>query len=131
MVQSATQLESIDLEKLARIASGLNDGTHCTALDSLTRIGSKNIIVFLAFDDDNQTRWVARFPLLGGNGKDNTYLGEAVESMVVTMQYVSEHTSIPIPKVHHWDGTSANELGRPYVIMEAVKGNSLLELERR
>jgi hypothetical protein len=44
------------------------------------------------------------------------------------MQYISEHTSIPVPKIHHWDGTSANELGRPYVIMDAVKGNSLLEL---
>ena len=130
LVNGTTQVEAIDLEKLTRIASELNNGIQCVALDSLTRVGSKNIIIFLAFDDEVSTRWVARFPLLGHHGKDNTYLGEAIESMAVTMQYVSDHTSIPIPKIYHWDGTSANELGRPYVIMEAVKGNSLLELER-
>jgi len=130
LMDGAVQLESIDLDKLTRIATELTNGAECMALESMTRIGSKNIIIFLAFDDEKNTRWIARFSLLGRQASDNSCLAEAIESMVVTMQYVADHTSIPVPKVHHWDGTSANELGRPYTIMDAMKGNSLVELER-
>jgi aminoglycoside phosphotransferase (APT) family kinase protein len=124
------QLDTIDLEKLRDLASELNNGAKCRILPSLTRIGSKNIIIFLAFKDSASTRWIARFPLIKDHLTDNTHLAELIESMVVTMGFISERTSIPVPKVHHWNATSTNVFGRPYVIMDAVKGNTLLELER-
>jgi hypothetical protein len=48
--------------------------------------------------------------------------------MVATMQYVSENTTIPVPQIHSWDSTAANELGTPYVLMDAVEGSTVYDL---
>lgn len=129
--EAVRQYKSIDLNMLKRIAERVKNGGTCDILTTMTRIGAFNIVIFLAFDDEAATRWVARFPVtgLGGLTPDNAILSDVLESMVTTMRYVSESTSIPVPKVHHWSGTSDNELGRPYVLMDATKGNSLYELE--
>lgn len=132
--EALRQLNSIDMEVLCGIATKVNGGGKCTIVPSMTCIGASNIVVFIAFEEDtnNATRWIARFPLLElcGLTDDPGLLSEVVESMVATMQYVSERTSIPLPKVHHWDGTFENELGRPYVLMDAARGNNLYELDR-
>jgi hypothetical protein len=133
--EAMKQLNSIDMGVLCRIATRAHGRGSCTILPSMTCIGASNIVVFIAFDDDDEkdgTRWVARFPLLGLRGltDDPGLLAEVIDSMVTTMQYVSKHTSIPVPNVHHWNSTSSNELGRPYVLMDAARGNSLYELDR-
>lgn len=138
--EAIKQLNSIDMDVLCRVATKVHGRGSCTILPSMTCIGASNIVVFIAFDNDDDddddekdgTRWVARFPLLGLSGltDDPGLLAEVVDSMVTTMQYVSKHTSIPVPTVHHWNSTSSNELGRPYVLMDAARGNSLYELDR-
>lgn len=127
------QLQSFDLESLRALATRVKgDGTKCTILTSMTRIGAANIVLFIEFDDVSSTRWVTRFPLLGkyGLANDPKLLTESIESMITTMQYVSKSTTIPTPKIHCWSSTSENELKRPYVIMDATCGTSLYELER-
>ena len=130
--ESLKQLDSIDMEVLCGIATKANGGSKCSVIPSLTCIGASNIVVFIAFEDDNASRWVARFPLLNmcGLTDDPGMLKEIIESMVTTMQYVSEHTSIPLPAVRHCESTFANPLGRPFVLMDAARGNSLYELDR-
>jgi aminoglycoside phosphotransferase (APT) family kinase protein len=126
------ELQSVDAEALIRIASALNGEAKCTISPSMTCIGASNIVIFINFDDTHSTQWVARLPLLGFNSltDDSKLLTELIESMVTTMQHLSENTSIPVPKIHGWSGTSDNELNRPYVIMDAASGSNLYQLAR-
>jgi aminoglycoside phosphotransferase (APT) family kinase protein len=129
--EARRQYKSIDLQKLATLATRVRDKAgNCTTLPTLTRIGGSNIVIFLHFDDDEETRWVARFPVRGMMTFDNELLADVVHSMVVTMQVVAERTTIPVPKVHYWCETSDNELGRPFVLMDATTGVSLYDLEQ-
>ena len=129
--EARRQYNSIDLDKLAEIAARVrNNGEKCTPLPTLTRIGGSNIIVFLAFEDEENTRWTARFPVRGMITFDNDLLSDVIESMVATMRYVAERTCIPVPNVHYWNSTSDNELGRPFVLMDTAKGVSLYDLEQ-
>jgi hypothetical protein len=126
------ELQSIDLEVLARLASATNGGARCTISLPATRIGASNIVLFIDFDGASPTRWAARFPLVGWNcpTDDPKLLTELIESMVTTMKYLSQKTTIPLPKIHCWSGTSENELKRPYVIMDAASGSNMNELAR-
>jgi len=125
------QYKTIDLKKVAQLAAKIKGDGNCEVLEEMTQIGGSNIILFLAFDDDAATRWVARFPVVGPLGLTSDYdmLAESMESMVATMDYVSAYTSLPVPAIHHWTSSCNNEFGRPYVIMDAAKGNSLYELQ--
>jgi hypothetical protein len=124
------ELQSIDLDVLIGLATRVKGGTKCTISPSTTRIGAANIVFFIDFHDASSTRWVARFPLLGRNSltDDPELLTDFIESMVTTMQYVSQKTTIPLPKIHCWSSTSDNELKRPYVIMDATSGSNLYQL---
>ena len=129
--ESLRQCKTIDLDKLTKLAQAVKADGTCEVLRGMTQIGGSNIIMFLAFDDEAGTRWVARFPTIGSTGltADRNMLAKLIESMVATMAFVSDHTSLPVPKIHHWSSSSDNDLGRPYVIMDAAKGNSLYELQ--
>jgi aminoglycoside phosphotransferase (APT) family kinase protein len=129
--ETMRQCKTIDLKKLALLAQKVKGNGTCEVLYGMTQIGASNIIMFLAFDDDTATRWVVRFPTVGPLGLTPDYdmLAELIESMVTTMGYVSAHTSLPVPAIHGWSSSCNNELGRPYVIMDAAKGNSLYELQ--
>jgi hypothetical protein len=127
------ELQSIDLEVLKRIATAVNGKAECKISPSSTCIGASNIVVFIDFDDACSTRWVARFPLLGFNSltDDGKLLTELIESMVTTMQYLSENSCIPLPRIHNWSSTSENDLKRPYVIMDATSGSNLYQLAHK
>ncbi|KAI1928498.1 hypothetical protein LOZ65_001991 [Ophidiomyces ophidiicola] len=47
------------------------------------------------------------------------------ESEVATLQYVQEHTSIPVPKVLGWNSDPSNNVGSEYIIMEKADGVQL------
>jgi hypothetical protein len=117
---------------LMALATRLKGGGNCTISPSLTRFGAANIVLFIDFDDTSSTRWVARFPILGKYSltDDPKLLTESIESMITTMQYVSQNTTIPAPKIHCWSSTAENELKRPYAIMDAASGSNLYDLER-
>ena len=42
------------------------------------------------------------------------------ESEVATMNYLREHTSIPVPEVYHYDANPYNRLGGEYILMSKV-----------
>ncbi|KAI0938657.1 hypothetical protein AcV5_000290 [Taiwanofungus camphoratus] len=50
------------------------------------------------------------------------------ESEVATMQYLREHTSIPVPIVHHYDSNPFNRLGGEYIIMSKASGIPLSQV---
>ncbi|KAF9354826.1 hypothetical protein BGX26_007334 [Mortierella sp. AD094] len=48
------------------------------------------------------------------------------ESEVATMQFVSEKTSIRVPKVYAWDANPRNSVGAEYILMEKIPGVPLI-----
>ena len=42
------------------------------------------------------------------------------ESEVATMEYLREHTNIPVPRIHHYDASPYNRLGGEYILMSKV-----------
>ncbi len=42
------------------------------------------------------------------------------ESEVATMQYLWQHTNIPVPFVYHYDSNPYNRLGGEYILMSKV-----------
>jgi Phosphotransferase enzyme family len=48
-----------------------------------------------------------------------------MESEVATMNYVKQHTAIPIPTLYGYDCSYCNPLGCPYLLMEHIKGRPL------
>ncbi|KAF5350778.1 hypothetical protein D9758_010343 [Tetrapyrgos nigripes] len=44
------------------------------------------------------------------------------ESEVATMQYLREHTNIPVPIVYHYDSNPYNRLGGEYILMSKARG---------
>ncbi|KAJ3829145.1 hypothetical protein EV361DRAFT_878494 [Lentinula raphanica] len=44
------------------------------------------------------------------------------ESEVATMQYLREHTAIPVPLVYHYDSNPYNRLGGEFIIMSKARG---------
>ena len=39
---------------------------------------------------------------------------------VATIRYISEHTSVPVPKIYAWNSDASNVVGAEYMIMEKV-----------
>ncbi|KAI0735919.1 hypothetical protein C8Q76DRAFT_713735 [Earliella scabrosa] len=47
---------------------------------------------------------------------------------MVALQYIMDHASIPIPRIHAYDCDVQNVLGHPYMIMDYVDGTPLIEV---
>ena len=47
---------------------------------------------------------------------------EELRSEVVTIQFLCTHSTLPIPRIHGYDLDWTNQLGAPYVLMDAVHG---------
>ena len=47
---------------------------------------------------------------------------------VTTLQYISDHTTIPIPRVVAYDGSANNELGFEWILMTRMPGIPLKDL---
>ncbi|OSX63463.1 hypothetical protein POSPLADRAFT_1180391 [Postia placenta MAD-698-R-SB12] len=50
------------------------------------------------------------------------------ESEIATMQYLREHTDIPVPTVYHYDANPYNRLGGEYIIMSKAPGVPLAKV---
>jgi hypothetical protein len=51
-------------------------------------------------------------------------------SEVYTLDYVSQHTTIPVPRVFDYNVDANNPLGAPYILMEEVQGHYVEYLPR-
>ena len=47
------------------------------------------------------------------------------ESEIATIQYVKQHTSIPVPEIYYQDLNPDNAIGAAYVLMEKLPGRHL------
>jgi hypothetical protein len=95
--------------------------------------GAHDWIIFVQFED--KLEWVARIPLRSHDNRrqlpfDSELFKERYECMIATIDYVANHTHIPVPRIHHYDLSCNNVLLRPYILMDCLPGkpmSSILE----
>lgn len=87
--------------------------------------GSFNLVHIIQLDE---ARMVIRIPASGQFGGLHGPAKEALESQVQTINYIKEHTSLPVPTVFHLDTTAENEIGAPYIAMSYIGGCNVSRL---
>lgn len=85
--------------------------------------GSFNVCFRISFSDGGQDV-IIRFPKPGHTA--TTLRDEKVANEVQAIEYIRQHTTIPLPRVHSWGLTaeSPQNLG-PFIIMDYVNGTLL------
>ncbi|KFY46050.1 hypothetical protein V495_02690 [Pseudogymnoascus sp. VKM F-4514 (FW-929)] len=121
------QLASYDLDDgwrsdMEEFVSEYHKGEPCRVVERFE--GAFNHCFRLRFDLSNRADWLLRFPIPG----DVMYPGEKINQEVAAMEFIREHTDIPIPKVI----TSGRTDGRfeglgPFITMDFVDGERLDE----
>ncbi|KAJ7578719.1 hypothetical protein C8J56DRAFT_355276 [Mycena floridula] len=114
-----TTLKAVNWDILAEKACRLLQAEISSAKWGSHKRGAFNLVRFLHAGD---REIVARIPL-----EWDPKLPSSVprrQSEVATMQYIEEHTKIPIPHVFEYSH-SHTEIGRPYILMSKVDGVAL------
>ena len=116
-------LKFLNFGALCAIASALYPGEFTCEVDPAKYTwGGSNIVFELSFS--NGTYWIARVLLPDSahplEGKDYV-----MESEVATLRYLRQNTTIPVPSVYGHDADFNNEVGLPYILMEAMSGKKL------
>ena len=110
------KFESLDRRKICRYVSSLRAEQSCIISDQFTH-GGFNLVIEIVFDDG--VFWIARI-------RFDTDLADhqrrIMESEISTMQYVREHTTIPVPELHASDSGKNNPFQAPFILMEGVTG---------
>ncbi|PFH45300.1 hypothetical protein AMATHDRAFT_44171 [Amanita thiersii Skay4041] len=115
----------IKLEKLVNIASHIRSvpSTDCTIDIEKPLYGSFNLVYVITFSD--ATKWIARIPIHGVKESWSDRAAASMESQALTMRFIKQNTTIPIPEIIHYDTTLDNELGAPFVLMSWLDGKSV------
>ncbi|KAL4935705.1 hypothetical protein BDV06DRAFT_234005 [Aspergillus oleicola] len=108
--------------ELCRIASDHAGQFECVALDQVAS-GLNNIVRLLEFSD--RTRWAARVHI-----KRNTSSlvnSTKLENEVATMQFIKEHSSLPVPRVFAYESGENNPVGAAFILMEVLPGSVAMD----
>ncbi|OZJ03858.1 hypothetical protein BZG36_03676 [Bifiguratus adelaidae] len=113
----SVELEDLDIDALQDEVSVLF-GQPCIDISKLNEGGFHKIYNLLMMDG---SEYIARIAL-------PSYERYKTESEVATMKYIEQHTTIPVPKIIHYDSTSHNSVGAEYIIMSKVQGVRLCDV---
>lgn len=121
--------QHINFTALETLASAYRNGSPCRCLQE-TEAGGCNMIFFIEFLDG--TCWVARLPSRTNALRplEDPRSQEAMASMITTIEFLNEHSTLPVPEIYGYDVTCDNPLHRPYVFMSKLPGvliSSLLD----
>lgn len=106
--------------ELCRIVSGLSGHLECVALNQVAS-GLNNIVRLLEFSD--KTRWAARVHIR----RNNSSLSTKLENEVATMQFIKEHSSLPVPRVFAYDFDENNSVSAAFILMELLPGTVAMD----
>jgi hypothetical protein len=123
-ITADNETRDVDIGVLQHLASQHRGWVPCKCHHS-GDYGSYNIVFFIEFDDG--VTWVARLPMRrhAMRSLDDPLSQDTMSSVIATMQFVFQHTSIPVPEVYSYDVTSNNPLGRPYMLISKLSGTQL------
>jgi hypothetical protein len=119
-------IDRVDLKKIVSLAAAAHHRTTsltvpCT-ITPIPKVGAFNVVWFIDFADGVQ--WVFRTPI----AEWSPTLEKRLRSDIIGMQLIQSRTNIPIPRIHDFSVNPENAIGRPYMLMERVKGTQLCKL---
>ncbi|EEP79988.1 predicted protein [Uncinocarpus reesii 1704] len=113
--------DKTDWHAVVATASRLRNGKNCSIRRRFS-IGIFNMVKRIVFEDG--VSWVIRLrmPSLGGmlGRKERLPPGQALGMEVAAMIFFKTKTSIPVPKLYHYDLDPNNDIGAPYMMMEYI-----------
>jgi Phosphotransferase enzyme family len=125
-------IQSLNLDWLQSRVCALRGGSEqCVSRRDVFSSGQDHLVFELDFT--NSTPWIVRIskPPMPDYTGHNPHRGPAeMLSELGTIEYVCQHTSIPIPRIHDYNVESSNPLGAPYMLMDEVQGRSVQHLTR-
>lgn len=98
---------------------------ECTVIQP-ANYGSFNMVYSLEFSDG--VKWVIRIPAPGEHGSFTPTSSRFLRSDAMTMSFLRQNTSLPIPEIFDFDETINNEIGAPYILMSFAEGIPVSEL---
>ncbi|KAJ7739875.1 kinase-like domain-containing protein [Mycena metata] len=115
-------VDHIDLDVLSSLATQTRSGEIKCTVDPAPKIGAFNVVYFLEFTDG--VRWVARIPIPPWS--------EALQKRMsldrISLDFIGNNTTIPVPRIIDCQTTENNALGRPYTFMTFLPGTQLAKL---
>ena len=129
--QFAALLQHIRLDRLPQYASSLRRSqqaaegaqtadTHDCTIKQPSLFGSYHVVYVVAFADG--ARWVCKIPVNGYADHFDESSSKALRSEALTTQMLVRETTIPLPRVHHFDASVDNELCCPFILMDFIDG---------
>ncbi|KAF3482450.1 uncharacterized protein GIQ15_05209 [Arthroderma uncinatum] len=119
-------VEGISWGALAEICNNLK-GTPCTISEKYT-VGRSNLVRQIRFIDDQI--WVARLRLPRKDGKPASQVEDSIISCAESLTFLRKRTQVPAPEVYHYDPSSNNPVGAPYILMKYVHGTLAKRLQK-
>ncbi|RDX51458.1 hypothetical protein OH76DRAFT_1470902 [Lentinus brumalis] len=99
-----------------------NSPDFTCSIPSSPKRGSYNVVYEVEFSDG--ISWAVRTPCLPWNVKRE----RTMQHDMVGLQYVSDHTTLPVPRIHAYDCTTNNAIGHPYMVADYVHGTRLVDV---
>ncbi|KAI1411894.1 kinase-like protein [Hypoxylon sp. FL1857] len=88
-------------------------------------VGWYSLVHIIQLDD---IKLVIRIPSSGWGSAMTETAAHAIESDVATMRFVSQSTSIPVPKIYDFDVTDGNVIKAPYICMSFASGTPISQV---
>jgi len=86
--------------------------------------GGYNLIYIVQFDDE--VKHVIRVPAVGWGSRWTEYASDAFKSQGLTMRFIKEHTTFPVPEIYDFDTSQRNIIGAPYMVMNFIPGHTMM-----
>ena len=97
---------------------------HCTVLAPKFFTFNRDYTIKFA----DETTWICRIPHTDMDGCFSESNARLIRSEAMTMSFIRQNTSIPVPEIYDFDETSSNEINAPYILMEFMSGSLLINM---
>ena len=129
LARFAAIMANIRLERLPELALSIRnsqatvvkDLSGCTVIQP-PLYGAYHLVYVLKFSDD--VRWALKVPVTGHHDKFDESAARALTTEASTMRLIARDTTVPVPKVYHFDSTLDNEIHCPFILMEFIDGKA-------
>lgn len=119
-VQKRSKFANVKRDQILIVASELRSGLPCILSPRFTD-GSFHAIFEIIFEDG--VIWICR--VRHSDPEESlTFLTLSIESTLAGMQYIRQHTTLPVPQIYSFETNPSNQIGGCYMCMEAMGGNS-------
>jgi hypothetical protein len=115
-------VSSLDLDEFCRHANSIRGRTDCKLTEKF-QCGKDHVVFELVFEDN--IFWLARIPLPVDSRTRYGIGPEEMRSEIATINFVRQHSTIPVPEIHGYNLDRANAVGAPYILMGALPGRTI------